>query len=224
VRAGPFLRPGEGKKIIPLPKICYNTSMELLRLDKSHVQAASDMLAEAFLEDGLVRRVCPDEAGRKESILPVFRFSAGLSVKSGEAWAVSGNMEGAALWLYSWRMFCPPWRWLALGGLEIRMRMSAAGYRELTRVSDRIDRERARVAPERFLYLSSLGVKKECRRKGFARSLVEGRIRKAGDEGLPTVVETNTSGALAFYESVGFQVLSTFRAADMDYYVLQFGE
>lgn len=198
--------------------------MDLLRLDKSHVQAASNMLAEAFLKDGLVRRVCPDEAGRKDAILPVFRFSAGLAVKSGEACATSPAMEGAALWLYSWRMFCPPWRWFALGGLEIRMRLSAAGYRELTRVSDRIDRERARVAPDRFLYLSCLGVQKEFRRMGYARSLVEGRVRKAEAEGLPTIVETNTPGALAFYESVGFRQLSAFRAADMDYYVLQFGE
>jgi ribosomal protein S18 acetylase RimI-like enzyme len=196
--------------------------MGLFRLEKSHVTAAADTLAEAFLGDALVCRICPEEEERKRAILPVFKFSAGMAVKSGEAWAASPQMEGVALWLYSWRMGCPPWRWLALGGLEIRRGMSAAGYRELTRVSDHIDRMRMSVAPQRYLYLSSLGVRAQFRRKGLATALVQGRIQAAAREGLASVVETNTPEALVFYKSAGFKVLKEFRAAEMDYYVMQY--
>lgn len=196
--------------------------MDLLRLDKSDVPAAADVLVEAFFEDPFVRRVAPDEATRRESVLPVFRFSAGLAQHSGEAWATSERMEGVALWLFSWRMGCPPWRWLLLGGLNIRGKLTAEGYRELTRVSDRIDRARASVEPERYLYLSNLGVRPDCRRQGYATALVQGRVERAAAEGLPTVVETNTPEALRFYRSIGFQVKSTFRAAELDYYVLQY--
>jgi ribosomal protein S18 acetylase RimI-like enzyme len=197
-----------------------NGQLELLRLERRHVTAAAEALSEAFFEDGLVRRICPDEALRRRAVTPVFRFSAGMAVTSGEAWATSPQMEGVALWLYSWKMTCPPWRWLALGGYSIRLGLSAQGYRELTRVSDRIDRARDSVAPGRFLYLSCLGVRPELRRQGLARALVEERVKQAKAGGLPTVVETNTPGALAFYESIGFRVKTTFRAADMDYYVL----
>jgi GNAT superfamily N-acetyltransferase len=196
--------------------------LELVRLEKAHVSAAADALAEAFFEDGLVRHICPEEADRKRAMTPVFRFSAGLTMKSGEAWATSTELEGVALWLYSWKMFCTPWRWLALGGHQIRGGLSPWGYRELTRVSDRIDRARQSVAPDRFLYLSSLGVRSEFRRQGLAKALVEARVQQAQAEGLPTVVETNTAGALAFYQSVGFKVKTTFQAAEMDYYVLIF--
>lgn len=192
----------------------------LLRLEKHHVAAAADALTEAFFEDGLVRLIAPDEADRRRAVAPVFRFSAGLAVKSGEAWATSERMEGVALWLYSSKMFCPPWRWLALGGHHIRRCLSPEGYRELTRVSDRIDRARESVAPDEYLYLSCLGVQKEFRRKGLARQLVERRVRQANDEGIPALVETNTPEALAFYQSVGFQVKTTFQVADMQYYVL----
>lgn len=196
--------------------------MELFHLDKDHVNTASEALAEAFFHDGLVRRMCPDEGTRRQATLPVFRFSAGLAARNGEAWASSPGMEGVALWLYSWRMICPPWTWLALGGLDIKRRLGPEGYRELTRVSDRIDRAREGVAPERYLYLACLGVKKEHRRQGLATALVAERVRRAASEGLPTIVETNTAEALAFYRSVGFNVRTSFRAADMDYYVLEY--
>lgn len=196
--------------------------MELFRLNKSHVSAASDALAEAFFHDGLVCRLCPDEATRKHATMPVFRFSVGLAVKNGEAWAASPNLEGVALWLTSWRLGCPPWRWLMLGGLDIRRNLSPEGYRELTRVSDRIDRARESVAPGRYQYLSCLGVQKEYRRQGLATLLVEGKLKEAAASGLPTIVETNTPEALAFYLSLGFQIRTSFRAANMDYYVLEY--
>jgi ribosomal protein S18 acetylase RimI-like enzyme len=197
--------------------------VELYRLNKTHIPAASKALAEAFLEDGLVLRICPEEENRERAIEPVFRFSASTAVRSGEAWATSPDLEGVALWQYSWRMFFPPWSWFTFGGFDIYRNLSRKGYRELMRVSDRIDRARASVAPDRYLYLSSLGVRPEFRRKGLATALVADRIRAAEKDGVPTIVETNTPEALAFYESVGFRSLKTFRAADMDYYVLVYG-
>lgn len=196
--------------------------MDLLRLKKAQVPAAAGALAEAFFEDGLVRRICPEESNRMLSVLPVFKFSTGMAAKCGEAWATSPGYEGVALWLYSWKMVCPPWRWLALGGLDIRLKLSPWGYRELTRVSDRIDRARDSVAPERFLYLSCLGVRQSFRRQGFATALVEQRVNDAAAAGLPTIVETNTPEALTFYQSIGFRVKTSFRTAEMDYYVLEY--
>ena len=200
---------------------CYNEKMELYRIDKKQVDAAARALAEAFFEDPFVCRISPDPATRLQSVLPVFRFSTGLAARNGEAWALSPAMEGVALWLPSWRIGCPPLQWLLLGGLGIRRGLTAEGYRELSRVSDRIDRERDAIAPGRFLYLSCLGVRREFRRRGLASALVEGRVKQAAREGLPTIVETNTPEALAFYRAVGFQIMVSFRAAELDYYVLE---
>ncbi len=201
--------------------LIYNGTMELFRLKKTHVPAASQALAESFLEDPFVCQISPDIATRARSVLPVFRFSTGLAVRNGEAWATSPAMEGVALWLPSWRISCPPLQWLRLGGMGIRRGLSAAGYRELSHVSDRIDRERDAIAPSRFLYLSCLGVRPQFRRRGLASALVEGRVKQAARDGLPTVVETNTPEALAFYRSLGFVVKVSFRAAELDYYVLE---
>jgi ribosomal protein S18 acetylase RimI-like enzyme len=118
-------------------------------------------------------------------------------------------------------MGCPLWRWVQYGGLDIRRRMGPTAYRELTRVSDRIDHMRDRVAPQRYLYLSSLGVVPEHRREGLARALVLPRLQQAADEGLSTVVETNSEGALAFYQSVGFTVLAQFNISGLQYSVLE---
>jgi GNAT superfamily N-acetyltransferase len=153
---------------------------------------------------------------------PVFRFSANMAVLYGEGWATSADMEGVALWQYSWKMICPPWRWLSFGGLDIRRCLGREAYRELTRISLRIDQARDRVAPDRYLYLSNLGVKPGCRRQGMASMLVKARVERAAKEGLSTMVETNTSEALAFYRSIGFRVLSSFSTAGLEYYVLQY--
>lgn len=194
----------------------------MLKLTKQDVPRAANLLTEAFFEDGLVLRMCPDAAGRAERVRPVFKFSAHMAVYAGEAWAHSTGMEGVALWLYSWRMECPPIHWLWFGGLNIRRRLGAEAYNELITVSDRIDRARDSVAPKRYLYLSTLGVGRAHQRQGVATALVADRIRSAAGEGLSTIVETNTTGALEFYRSVGFVERKAFRAAEMDYHVLEY--
>ena len=195
----------------------------MVRLDTASVPAAAAALTEAFFEDSLVVRLCPNRQTRARAILPVFRFSASMSAHYGEAWASSPEMEAVALWLYSDKMACPPWQWLLFGGWDIRRCLGREGYRELNRVSARIDRARDRVAPERYLYLSSLGVRKEYRRQGLAAELVGRRVREAASQGLSTVVETNTPEALAFYRAIGFRVLTGFYTAGLHYYVLIYG-
>ena len=183
---------------------------------------ATETLAEAFYSDALVAMLCPDECSRKRCMEPVFRFSANMAVRYGEGWATSRDMEGVALWLYSWKLGCPPWRWLSFGGLDIRRCLGRSGYKELTRVSARIDQARDRVAPEKYLYLSSLGVKPDSRRQGKAGLLVKQRVEDAAREGLSVIVETNTPEALAFYKSVGFRVRSDFTTAGLEYFVLEY--
>lgn len=201
---------------------CYNENMQLFKLEKCHIGRAAEALADSFLEDGLVCRLCPDGALRKRAILPLFRFTAGLAVHGGEAWATSPALEGVALWMLSSKMGYSPWRWLALGGADIRRGLGREATRELSAVSDRIDRARDSVAPERYLYLACLGVRPAHRRRGLATALVADRARRSSAAGLPVIVETNTPEALAFYRSTGFAVLKSFRAADMDYYVLEY--
>ena len=194
----------------------------MVKLESAAVGDAVRTLSEAFFLDDFVSRLCPDEGRRLRSIEPVFRFTANMAVHYGEAWADSDQMRAVALWQVSWRMSCPPWRWLLFGGLDIRRRLGAVAYAELTRVSARIDETRDRLAPDRYLYLSSLGVLPDHRREGLARDLVQPRVRQAAAEGLSSIVETNSDGALAFYRDAGFLVRAQFTAAGLQYTVLEY--
>lgn len=191
------------------------------RLERADIGAAVATLGAAFFEDGLVGRLCPDENTRLYRTEPVFRFSANMAVGYGEAWA-DDDLHAVALWQYSWRMGCPLWRWVQYGALDIRRRLGAPAYRELTGISARIDAMRERVAPERYLYLSSLGVAPQHRRAGLARALVQPRVRQAAAEGLSSVVETNGDAALAFYQNVGFEVRAQSTISGLRYAVLEY--
>ena len=202
------------------------------RLVRADVDAAVETLGAAFFEDSLVSRLCPDQGSRLHCTMPVFRFSANMAVGYGEAWAMpQASQEGqphpaalpaVALWQYSWRMGCPLWRWVQYGGLDIRRRLGPTAYRELTRISARIDAMRERVAPERYLYLSSLGVSPQHRRQGLARALVQPRVHQAAAEGLCSIVETNSEGALSFYQEVGFVIRAQSSISGLQYNVLQY--
>lgn len=188
-----------------------------------HRQAgpAAHTLALAFADDPLVERICPDPATRAALIEPVFFYTAHLSAANGQAWAVGPRPDGVSLWLPSWRMGCAPWRWLLYGGHRVGRGMSPDRYRLLNEVSTVIDRERDRVAPRRYLYLSNLGVLPAARRQGLATALVTPPVGAAARQGLPTMVETNTPESFAFYRAVGFRVVSDFRAYGMEYFVLR---
>lgn len=195
-------------------------------LARRQAEAAAETLTIAFLNDPLVTRICPEEATRAPLILPVFRYSANLAIHYGQAWGIDVSKPadspcGVSLWLHSWRMICPPWRWFAYGGHKVGRGMAPEGYRMLNEVSFTIDRERDRIAPRRYLYLSNLGVLPECRRRGLATALVQGPCERAARQGLPVLVETNTPDSLAFYRAAGFGVVRSFKVWGMEYYILE---
>ncbi len=200
----------------PLPR-----EIPLLPLGPRQAAPAARTLALAFADDPLVTRICPDPATRLTLIEPVFHYTARLAAANGQAWAVGATPDGVSLWLPSWRMGCAPWRWFLYGGHRVGRGMEPRHYRLLNEVSSVIDRERDRVAPRRYLYLSNLGVLPAARRQGLATALVLPPVQEAARQGLPTLVETNTPASLAFYRAVGFRVINDFQAYGMEYYVLR---
>jgi hypothetical protein len=104
----------------------------LIRLSKSEIGSAVDLLTRAFWDDPLTVHLFPDQDVRTKlfPILTKFRLKQGFLF--GEVYATSSNMEGLALWKHSDRVDNTLWEILRIAGLGSIMAM---GLRRVTLTS-----------------------------------------------------------------------------------------
>ena len=78
-------------------------SRELLRLSDRHVLEASKVFTEAFIDYPLFGYMVENPSARQRIYPHIFQLMIKHTIKFGEAYATSENMEGIALWLPSER-------------------------------------------------------------------------------------------------------------------------
>lgn len=71
--------------------------------------------------------------------------------------------------------------------------------------------------PQTHLYVDFLGVKESCQKQGRGRKLMGKVCEYASSLGLPLMLFTNTEEDIAFYESLGFQVIDVVRSDEFGF-------
>ena len=177
--------------------------LNIVRLDRSRLDEASDVLARAFHEDPAWVWLIPDPA-RRSRLLP-WLFRIGFDVTAADVYATAGELRGAA-------------RWLAPGSASMRvgptlralvttpLRLGGATTHFLS-YGRSVEQLRAEVAPGEHWYLAGIGVAPEHRNQGVGGALLQPGIEAASAAGLPAVLLTNNEANLQFYEGHGFQVV-----------------
>ncbi|HEY6962944.1 MAG TPA: GNAT family N-acetyltransferase [Gaiellaceae bacterium] len=177
--------------------------MEIVRLERSRLGEASDVLARAFMHDPAWVWLIPDDE-RRARLLP-WLFRVGFDVTAADVYATAGPMLGAARWL-------PPGRPAMRVGATLRalvttpLRLGIATPNFLA-YGRAVETMRAEVAPGPHWYLAGIGVDPAAQRTGVGAALMRPGIEAAARERLPAVLLTNNEANLAFYESNGFQVV-----------------
>lgn len=98
----------------------------LIRLNKSNVKPAVDVLVRAFWNHPPIKYYFPDEAERGRIAPYFFTLSVSNGIRHGEVHATSQDFEGITVWLPSdnypvtlWRLLrCAPFRCLRFSALE----------------------------------------------------------------------------------------------------------
>ena len=174
-----------------------------MRLERSRLGEASDVLARAFRDDPAWTWLIPDDE-RRGRLLP-WLFRVGFEVTAADVWSTPGPVRGAARWL-------PPGRPAMRVGPTLRalvatpFRLGAATAPFLA-YGRSVEALRAEVAPGPHWYLAGIGVDPSAQRSGVGSALIAPGVEAAARDGLPTVLLTNNEANLPFYERHGFVVV-----------------
>ena len=177
--------------------------MDVVRLERSRLGEASDVLARAFRDDPAWTWLIPDDE-RRGRLLP-WLFRVGFEVTAADVWSTPGPVRGAARWL-------PPGRPAMRVGPTLRalvatpFRLGAATAPFLA-YGRSVEALRAEVAPGPHWYLAGIGVDPSAQRSGVGSALIAPGVEAAARDGLPTVLLTNNEANLPFYERHGFVVV-----------------
>ena len=179
----------------------------LLRLTRSDVGPAVEILVRAFNNYPLLKYYFPDESNRQK-VSRYFLSSAVLSgIRYGEAYATSSNLEGVAVWMPSENYHVTFWRLLRAAPLSVLFGLGRYGGFRMKQVGAYIDAVHRRLAPYRHGFLQTIGVDPQFQGKGYAGKLLKPMLARMDTEGLPCYLETLDEQNVSLYEHFGFRVL-----------------
>jgi ribosomal protein S18 acetylase RimI-like enzyme len=179
----------------------------LYRLRKEDLPRASSVLGHAFEHDpDLAVIIRPDREGRRKKILSLFKCFVKLALLNGEAYAPSSGIEGVSMWFHSSKIRTTFIASLRAGFLSLLKTLHREELSKLQTYGQEIETYHHELISEEHWYLNVIGVDPDHRRKGHARSMLEGMLSRIDEEGLPCFLDTNSEENIAIYEKFGFAV------------------
>ena len=179
----------------------------LIRLQKSQVELASEVLSRAFIDDPELLRFVPKPHKREELLRSLFRMSLNHGIRRGEVYAVSPQMEGIAMWFPSGVPDITLWTMIRCSGLGLPFRAGWEFLRKMKQDEAFALKLRQRLGPTPHWYLAVLGVDPRFQGKGYSRRLLQPMLDRLDTENLPCYVETSTEEYVQIYQRFGFRVV-----------------
>jgi len=180
---------------------------DIIRLDKTQVKAAGEVLGRALQDDPVSVWDIPDNEKRHAVIKYVFQMTSCLGVKYGETHATSSYLEGVAVWL---PYINKKYKLITDIGCLLKAKFYKLGREAGKRIkpieehSGNVHRE---FAPGDHWYLQTLGVEPTQQGKGYGSLLMEYMLEKIDNTNpLPVFLETSTEINVKFYKRFGFEV------------------
>ena len=184
----------------------------LVSVSRERIAEAATTLAHAMLNEPGGRWLFPDPVEFVDLHEAIFMKTMTHALDEGFLGAWGDPIVGVAVWVErpsigwesreSQRSPAPP---LALP------EHAAARVEEFDKLL-RLMRKRAR--PDHHLYLDSIGVLQDHRRRGVASSLLESGLVRSDARGLPCSLDTLDSNNLGFYRRRGFEIVASELLAD----------
>ena len=189
----------------------------LVRLSKSQIKPAADVLARALLDDPLYAYFFPNASGRRKKLPYVFKFPVRHGVLYGEVYATSPNLEGVIIWLPSESAAISTWRMLRYGAFSMMLTMGIGPMVRMMRYMEYADAMHKRQAPFKHWYLQLIGVDPVLQGKGYAGTLLRAMFTRIDKEHLPCYLETQNEKNVSIYQHHGFKVVEEFTVPSTDF-------
>ncbi|UCC59625.1 MAG: GNAT family N-acetyltransferase [Dehalococcoidia bacterium] len=180
---------------------------DIIKLNKSHIKPAAEVLVKAFQTYPLLRHCFPNEQELREVAYYFFQVTLNYSIHYGEAYATSPDMEGIAIWVHSDKLPMTVWKVLRAVPLSVILGFGRKGSGRMKRSSDYIDARHERLAPEKHWYLQVIGVNPQFQGKGYSGKLIRPMLKRIDQEDIPCYLETLDERNVGIYEHFGFEMI-----------------
>jgi ribosomal protein S18 acetylase RimI-like enzyme len=191
---------------------------DLYKIQKKDIKNSCQVLGTAFHDDPAWIHVIPDEVERKKKLPIVFEYVVRYSLKYGEVYAPTENLEGIAAWVPHTTVEKSLWRLIRSGAFRTALKMGSEIGNRIQKLFDQIDEDRREHMKDRsYLYLQAIGVLPEFQGQGFGRRLLKPMFAKSDIEGVSIYLETETEKNMKIYSKYGFKVLKEGSASGTEF-------
>lgn len=179
----------------------------LTRINKTQIKPAADVLSRAFQNDPLFTYFLPNEVERENKLPHLFEFIIRYTIKYGEVFAPSPDLEGIALWLPSEKADMSPWGMLRSGVLSMPFKMGMGFMRTMMSYMEYATEIHKRWAPFEHWYLCLIGVAPTFQGKGYASAMLKPMFSRMDTERIPCYLETLSQKDVSIYRHYGFELV-----------------
>ena len=179
---------------------------EIILLDKSQIDKASQILAAAFSQDPLFEYALPQK--NKDKLLYDLWKSVLRYCQSYNSTYTTPELKGIAVWIPPGEFPFNTLRFLLAGFYKIPLQVGLKGMKNFTPFTlfEKYHKQDMSVPHWSLL---GLGVSPVYQGQGIGGSLIQPILKQANEEGLPCYLETDTPGAVRFYQRHGFEIVRT---------------
>ena len=182
----------------------------IIRLDKSHIASAGEILGRSLKDDPASIHVIPDKEDRHAKIHHVFQMTSCLGVRFGEVHATSPNLEAIAVWL-PFKVYKVKFFNALICSLKAKMyKLGMEASKRVKPIQEADKEAHLEFAPTDHWYLQTLGVDPQYQGKGYGTILVKYMLDKIDKNPLPVFLETSNQRNVRFYEKLGFKVMKEY--------------
>jgi ribosomal protein S18 acetylase RimI-like enzyme len=194
-----------------------NDIPDLMKLDKSHIKPAAEVLAKAFVDYPINKFAFPNIEERKEKSRYMHQFVLSCCIQYGEAYSTSEKLEGIAAWLPPGNAIVSMWELIRSGALTPLSKFGIKSVRKMIMFNRYLEQMHKRIAPYPHWYLWNIGVDPQFQGKGYASKLLLPMFARIDKEGAPCYLETQRETNLALYQHYGFKVVEQFVAPKTEF-------
>ena len=183
---------------------------DLVKLNKSHVKPAAEVLARAFRDYPIAEFAFPDIEDRARRAPYMHQFVLSYCIHYGEAYATSERFEAIAAWVPPENVIVSMWKLIRSGALQVMLKFGTKTGRRMSMFSRYLESVHKRNASFPHWYLWNIGVDPSFQGKGYASKLLRAMFARIDKEGVPCYLETQKETNLPLYQHYGFKVTEQF--------------
>lgn len=201
----------------------------LIRLERQHIQAAADVMAEAFVDNPLFEYIMPDTAGRMRAMKTIYRTIMEISITTGSAFATSENMEGVLCVTFPGKRRLSPALLKAIARaflLPIKVLWHASIFTMIRRSTSTskatMELRKSTGAYGDCIYVDMIAVARRFQGQKFMSSMMRSVLAEADSTNIRCVLETETEGNVQIYRHFGFSLAKVITAIPekLAYYIM----